>query len=30
MRLVVHPFGDNLDDDSFGYWGRICYDVTLL
>ena len=30
IRLNIYSFGDNLDEDSFGYKGRISYDVTLL
>ena len=30
IRLNIYSFGDNSDDDSFGYKGRISYGVTLL
>ena len=30
LRLVILSFGNNLGDDSFGYWWQTCYVVTLL
>ena len=27
FRLVILSFGNNLGDDSFGYWWRTCYNV---
>ena len=30
IRLDIHLFGGNFDEDLFGYWGLISYDLTLL